>query len=236
MRIILSITIILFTLSVVAQKSNLEFKHGLAGGISYANELYGDGGGGVRADFGYLTQLLVGRRLRGRVGVGLSMVVNNSKNNYNNILSTRSGFRSSRDTSFALRAGSFTTRFVALAIPLEYRFVSDGEIPWTAGVTYRPGFVLLKSVENEFSQYDWVWTTNQRLNETSVIEERPSISRFTEAISVNIGYETERLLLRLTIGRDQWDYVDDYVGGENRWLFGVEVVKWIRGINDKIGD
>ena len=233
MKFLLAAIILLNVLNLSAQKPRFNFSQGLAGSLSYANQLYGDGDGGVKAEFGYLTQLSVGRRLRGRIGIGGSVIINSSKNNYQNTLNRTSRFAFNRDTSFSLRAGSFTIRFVALGVPLEYRYVSDGRIPWTAGITYKPGFILLKSVENTFTQYDWAWASDERLNESSEITEQPSISRFTDAISLNMGYETERFLLRLTIGRDQWDYQDDYIGGESRWLFGVEIVKWLRSNNKK---
>jgi len=106
MKFLLAAIILLNVLNLSAQKPRFNFSQGLAGSLSYANQLYGDGDGGVKAEFGYLTQLSVGRRLRGRIGIGGSVIINSSKNNYQNTLNRTSRFAFNRDTSFSLRAGS----------------------------------------------------------------------------------------------------------------------------------
>lgn len=228
MKYFLLLSFILTSLSLTAQKIRSNFNNGIAASIKYSNDQSRDGGGGVKAEIGYLTQLTIGNRLRGRVGVGASVILNRSENTYENRLGRLEFLRFDRDTFFELRAGSLTTSFLAIALPLEYRFVSDGRMPWSVGIAYRPGLMLLKSGENEYTQYELLSSTRERLNETALATEKTSVKPFTQAISLNFGYETGRHSLRLTAGRDHWRNGDGYIKREFHWLFGFEIVKWLR--------
>lgn len=228
MKYALAPLILLFFSTLLAQSPRFDFNNGLAISVNYAGNAYYKSGVGFKAEIGYLTQLSVGNRLRGRIGLGISMILNQSKNNYVNNINTSQGAMFRQGMALDLRAGNFNTSFLAIAVPLEYRYVSDGRTPWSLGITYRPGFMLLKSGKNTYTQYDLALAGRQKINETSEITEKAFIKPITDAISLNLGYETNRCLFRLTIGRDQWRYDDDYIGSEGRWLFGFEAIKWLR--------
>ena len=225
---LLTILFVLTSLHLTAQTRRFNFNHGVTASVAYANDLYGDGGAGIRTEIGHLSRLSTGKRLRGRIGAGISIAVNISEDKYKNNINRFSRSMIRRDTAADLRAGSFSTRFMAISIPLEYSFVADGRVPWSIGLSYRPGIMLLKSSENRYTLYDWKWTNNERLNETPETIEKASVKSFTEATTLYLGIETSRHLLRGFVGRDRWSYVDDYIGGEGRWLFGFEVVHWFR--------
>lgn len=219
--------LILISLNVNAQKSGFNFDNGIAASIKYLNDDSRNGSNGVKAEMGYLYQLTIGSRLRGRVGVGASVILNRSKTKYENRINPLEPIRFDRDTFFDLRTGSLNTNFMAIAVPLEYRFVSDGRIPWSIGIAYQPGIILLTSGKNEYTQHDLLSPTRQRLNETARITEKTSLKPFTEAVSLNLGYETDRHSLRLTVGRDRWKNGDGFIVKEFHWMFGFEIVKWI---------
>jgi len=228
MKYFLSLFILFVSLALAAQNPAFNFNSGIAASLKYANDFYGDRGSGVKAEMGYLTQLTVGSRLRGRLGIGASIIINHSNNRYEDIVTRLGQLRFDRDTLFSLRSGNLNSNFLAVALPLEYRFVSDGRIPWTLGITYQPGIILLKSGGNSYTEYDMLIASRQRLNETPGIIEKPSIAPFTHAVSLNFGYETDQHLLRLTIGRDYLANDDGFLVEEFRWLFGFEIVKWLR--------
>lgn len=219
---------VLTSLGLTAQKPRFDFNHGMAASLKYSNDLYRDGGGGVKAEMGYLTQLTVGRRLRGRIGIGASAIINHSTNTYKNIVTRLGRLRFDRDTLYDLRTGSLATNFLAITVPLEYRFVSDGRIPWSVGISYQPGLMLVKSAGNAYTQYDLLSTSRQRINEAPRGNEKTTIKPFTQAVSLNFGYETDHHLLRLTLGRDHWENSDGFIVEEFHWLLGFEIIKWFQ--------
>ncbi|MEM6769662.1 MAG: hypothetical protein AAF597_03665 [Bacteroidota bacterium] len=200
---------------------------GLTGRVSYLPHTF-NAGQGFALSVGGAAELALGQRRRSRVGLKMNLQFTDTNNQYENNVSLRNTIpQRDNDTTFAVRAGQFTTQFFAVTFPISYRFQFDGVKPWSIGLTYRPGFVLAHSVQNAYVQYDIVQSSFSRVNQSAEITEASETRTYTDALTLDFAFYLGKTMLGTHFGLANWSYTDDYIGGEQRWLLSLSATHWL---------